>query len=311
MLLFPLRFVVFCLTLIGRRPDICHLNISVYGSTFRKGAMALVCLGLRIPYVLHFHGGPYPAFMKGLPKTAHTVIRYIFAKAERVIVLGEAWRSYVASNLHVAPDRIDVIYNAVSGPASPVDQHATGTCGIAYLGRLEDLKGLDVLVEALRDPQLAQLDWRITLAGEGDRRYESMLRAPELRSRVSFPGWLDADSVAQLLADSKVLVLPSRVENLPLTVLEGMAYGLCVVSTSVGAIPEVITHLVNGILVRPGDVDELRDALCQAIADRDLRARLGSAARKDFLDRFDIRNYSQQLSAVYEKVLRPPSQRQR
>jgi glycosyltransferase involved in cell wall biosynthesis len=180
-------------------------------------------------------------------------------------------------------------------------------CNIAYLGRLEDAKGVDVLVNALRAPEVARLDWRITLAGEGDHKYELALNTPEFRSRVSFPGWLNADAVVQLLSSSKILVLPSRVENLPLTVLEGMAHGLCVVATSVGAIPEVIKHMVNGILVRPGDVDELRAAVVRAVIDQSLRARLGAAARKDFLEHFDAKNYSAKLGAVYERVLGPAS----
>jgi glycosyltransferase involved in cell wall biosynthesis len=306
MIMFPVRFAAFFATLIRRRPDICHLNISVSGSTLRKGAMAFMCLAIGIPYVLHFHGGPYPAFMNRLPELARSTIRFLFARADRVIVLGEVWRSYVTSNLGVAPDRVDVIYNAVSGPASPVAQEAMG-CNIAYLGRLEDAKGVDVLVNALRAPEVARLDWRITLAGEGDHKYELALNTPEFRSRVSFPGWLNADAVVQLLSSSKILVLPSRVENLPLTVLEGMAHGLCVVATSVGAIPEVIKHMVNGILVRPGDVDELRAAVVRAVIDQSLRARLGAAARKDFLEHFDAKNYSAKLGAVYERVLGPAS----
>jgi glycosyltransferase involved in cell wall biosynthesis len=113
MIMFPVRFAAFFATLIRRRPDICHLNISVSGSTLRKGAMAFMCLALGIPYVLHFHGGPYPAFMNRLPELARSTIRFLFARADRVIVLGEVWRSYVTSNLGVAPDRVDVIYNGL------------------------------------------------------------------------------------------------------------------------------------------------------------------------------------------------------
>ena len=75
-----------------------------------------------------------------------------------------------------------------------------------------------------------------------------------LVSRVAVPGWVGSDGVERLIANSSILVLPSFVENLPMSVIEGMAAGLAVVATPVGAVEEIIEHEKTGLLIPPGDV---------------------------------------------------------
>ena len=121
--------------------------------------------------------------------------------------------------------------------------------------------------------------------------------------RVNFTGWLDEPRVRALCADADILVLPSHAEGLAMAVLEGLSYGLAVVTTPVGAHPEVIEPGISGLFVPPGDVDALAAALQRLIDDKDLRRRLGMAARLRFLEKFDVRAYAGRLAQLHRNVL--------
>src|SRR5690606_20382816 len=112
------------------------------------------------------------------------------------------------------------------------------------------------------------LQWTATIAGDGEvDTYRRRAEALGLGSRVTFPGWVDGEQVAALLKESNILVLPSRVENLPLSLLEGMGYALCPVVTPVGAVEDVIRNGENGLLVPVGDAGALAAALARVCAD--------------------------------------------
>src|SRR5262249_9067474 len=125
--------------------------------------------------------------------------------------------------------------------------------------------------------------------------------------KVCFLGWVDETGVSALYADGDVLVLPSYAEGLAISVLEGMSHGLAVVTTPVGAHSEVIEPEASGILVPPGNVAALADALVRVIDDQSLRSRLAKGARDRFLERFDVRRYAARLEQLHTSLFAPHS----
>ena len=89
-----------------------------------------------------------------------------------------------------------------------------------------------------------------------------------------------------------------------MAILEGMAYGLPVISTKVGAIPEVITDGVEGFLIEPGDVEALADRMVRLDTDSALRQRMGEAARARVMKRYSLHAMVDQITAVYNDVLK-------
>ena len=116
---------------------------------------------------------------------------------------------------------------------------------------------------------------------------------------MAFPGWIDQSAASALCAAADILVLPSHSEGLAMSVLEGLAHGLAVVATPVGAHAEVIEQEKSGLFVPPGDTAALGAALARVVGDLSLRERLGPAARQRFLDRFDARSYSVRLARLH------------
>jgi glycosyltransferase involved in cell wall biosynthesis len=145
--------------------------------------------------------------------------------------------------------------------------------------------------------------WTATLAGDGEvaaARRQAL--SAGLGSRVAIPGWLELASRDALLASSDVLVLPSRAENLPMVILEAFANAVPVVSTPVGAIPEVVEHGRNGLLVPCGDVAALAQALRSLVDDPLLARRMGEAAREDHARCYDLSSYVERLAGIWREA---------
>jgi glycosyltransferase involved in cell wall biosynthesis len=117
---------------------------------------------------------------------------------------------------------------------------------------------------------------------------------------------LDAASVAEEFRQADVFVLPSRNEGLPVALIEAMSHGCAIVSTPVGSIADAIISEQTGLLVDIGDSDALAKALFRLVESRELRVRLGAAARTKFAASFTLPNYISELHAVYENVSLQP-----
>jgi glycosyltransferase involved in cell wall biosynthesis len=142
------------------------------------------------------------------------------------------------------------------------------------------------------------------VAGDGNiTETRAEVSAKGLADRVSVPGWVGPEQVVELTSRADVLVLPSREENLPMSVIEGMAAGLAVVTTPVGAVPEIMTDGENGLLVPPGDPVRLASALERVIRDSDLRQRLGSAAKAFHSKELAIVPYWPRLVAIWRSAI--------
>ena len=221
----------------------------------------------------------------------------MFAAAEQTIVLGNEAEHTLRAALELPDARILVLPNAVPDPhPSPrggLASVAAGPVHLVFLGYLSARKGVPELLQALASPALAALPWRATLAGGGPvDEFRARAAALGLADRVAFPGWIDQSASSALCAVADILVLPSYAEGLAMSVLEGLAHGLAVVATPVGAHAEVIEPDQSGLLVPPGDIAALGAALARVVGDRGMRERLRAGARQRFIERFDVRSYS-------------------
>jgi len=293
---------------IASRPSLMHANITGRGSTLRKLVLTTVARMVALPYVLHVHDYDYAADVRARGGVMRRLVRGMFAAAEQTIVLGTEAERTLRAALTLPDARILVLPNAVPdpnpAPRAGVSVSAASPVHLVFLGYLSARKGVPELLEALASPALAALSWRATLAGGGPvDEFCAKATALGLAERVVFPGWIDQPSASALCAAADILVLPSHAEGLAMSVLEGLAHGLAVVATPVGAHAEVIEPDQSGLLVPPGDVGALGAALTRVVSDQALRERLRTGARQRFLDRFDVRSYSARLARLHVGLL--------
>jgi glycosyltransferase involved in cell wall biosynthesis len=291
------------------RPSILHVNITGRGSTGRKLVLTAIARAVALPYVLHIHDYDYAADLHARGGLIQRFVRGMFAGAEQIITLGGEAERTLRAALALPDAPILVLPNAVPDPHPAPRTAATvaaanRTVHLVFLGYLSARKGVPELLEALASPALAALPWRATLAGGGPvDEFQARAAALGLADRVAFPGWIDQPAAGALCAAADVLVLPSHAEGLAMSVLEGLAHGLAVVATPVGAHAEVIEPEQSGLLAPPGDTAALSAALARVIADPALREHLRAGARQRFLDCFDVRSYAARLVRLHVGLL--------
>ena len=160
---------------------------------------------------------------------------------------------------------------------------------VLYAGRLRTRKAVAVLVEAfaeLRQRRTASL----VVAGDGEHRetLEERVRALGLTDSVRFLGTVPRHDMLRWYATADIFCLPSLYEGFPLAILEAMAAGLPVVSTTVSGIPEAVADGRTGLLVPPEKATALAGALDRLASDEALRRELGEAGRRRVADEFSI-----------------------
>jgi glycosyltransferase involved in cell wall biosynthesis len=191
------------------------------------------------------------------------------------------------------------------GQPRPLRRHAR--LQVAFVGRLTEEKGCFDLAAATAAARSAGVDVQVTYAGEERQNGDLALLEREcarlgICDVVKFLGHLPVAELRCLYLDVDVVCLPSYREGLPLVVLEAMAMGLPVIASSVGAVPDVVVDGVTGLLVRPGDVEALRSALCFLAADPGRAAALGEAGRSYVAESASVAAIAGRWREVYREV---------
>ncbi len=287
------------------RARLVHVH-TCSGLTFwRDAVLMLLARMLGGRGLWHIHGGHFERFAGGLPAPGRLALRWLLESASGVIVLGESWAQRLRP---FAPHaRWRVIPNAVPIPPGVRRRHHKAP-GFLFLGDLAPAKGVNDLVAATRLAAEQGFDGVVLLAGGETAQGQ----AAELRRQVERAG---CKEIVRLLgpvtgqrkrrafARADCLVLPSRAEGMPMALLEGMAHGLAVVATRVGAVPEAVRDGVDGVLLDPGDVDSLTRAMLRLAADEPLRHRMGQAARRSVRKNFSIELAAEAIMNVYREAL--------
>jgi glycosyltransferase involved in cell wall biosynthesis len=144
------------------------------------------------------------------------------------------------------------------------------------------------------------LDWRLVVAGGGDAtKLRRLANSLDIGARVHFAGWLDRASADAVLARADALVLPSHHEALPLVLLEAAGMGVPVITTPVGAIPELFCDGESALFVPPGDHVALAAALHRVLTEPEFCARLSRNGQALYQREFTIAPFADALRRLY------------
>jgi len=254
--------------------------------------------------VMHMHGSDFHVFYRALPRWYKRGLVAILRRCERVVVIGDFWRGFVVQELGLDAARVVLIHNGVPPPAEARRDEVPGRAPkFLMLGELGPRKGTPELIAALASPELRARTWTATLAGNGPvEKYHAEIASLGLSDRIFVPGWQSAAQVKALLAEADLFVLPSRLEGLPVAILEAMAGNVAVIATPVGAIGDAIVDGETGLLVPPGDVPALAAAIVRLLDDPSLRLRLAANARARFESMFTIDRTADATAAMYREI---------
>jgi glycosyltransferase involved in cell wall biosynthesis len=288
------------LYLVRKDIDIVHIHLSERGSAIRKMIVAALVILFHTPLIIHAHGSEFHLFYPKLPWIMRWVMRSVFSKCDRFVVLSNSWKSFYLEKLDFSPEQVVVLENPVVIPPQIPNCSTDSMVNLLFLGRVGERKGAYDLLKAFSAlPSNLLESSKLLLAGDGEIDLAIRLSHElNISDRVTVLGWLDSNERNNLLSKVDVFILPSYNEGLPMALLEAMAYALPVITTPVGGIPELITHKANGLLVTPGNIKELTQSLKLLIEDEELRATLGSAALIS-IKPFNINQYCDSLIRLY------------
>jgi len=282
-----------------RRPDVVHVHTS-HRLAFYRASWYVFIAGVlwRRPVVVHIHGSSFDEFARDDSPVAFGTQKLNFGIADRVISLSDYWRTVLServseSKLVVVPNAIDPdeyepSYNIDPPVATFVSNHI----------KRKGIRELVAAIDRLDDP-----DFRIEIAGSGPLSHLAEDLAADSPA-VTYRGYVSETEKRRLIEQSNLYVLPTYAEGLPIALLEGMAGGNAVLTTDVGAIPEVVDKK-SGWVVPPGDVDALTDALREFSENPRATADMGRHNRRIVEDRFAWPVVVERLTDIYRSITRP------
>lgn len=285
------------------------------GADLYHGVLNVMPLAGRVPSVVTIHDlSPFlfPQTFRRVNRTyTRWAIRVACRRATHLIAVSEFTKREIVRWLHVPPERITVTHNGVDTrfrPPDPVElevfrrRKGLPERFILFVGTLEPRKNLPTLLEAYA--QIARdTDAPLIIGGGKGWLYDSIFaKVGELNlgDRVRFAGFLEDDELPLWYAAASVFTLPSLYEGFGIPLIEAMACGTPVVTTSSSSLPEVVGDA--GLIVPPTDADQLGAALLRALGDQglreDLRQRGLAQARK-----FSWLDMAERTLAVYRDVV--------
>lgn len=291
-----------------------HVHMAARGSFWRKWALCgpLPMLGVRV--IVHIHDGTFPDWVATRGPFTRNRLKSFLEKADAVITLSPSWMRTLKP---LAPEAAwEVIRNPVASPpaawmkstaierwGAPSDgDRDPGRKVILFLGRLRAEKGLDeVLSAALAMKHHRPVDeWY--LAGDGDiEAVQQRLLDTGLSTQVRLLGWLDEEEKALALAAADLLVLPSHAEGQPLAVLEAMAWGVPVVASDVGDIPDLLASGA-GLVVPRGDVPALVLAVRRILENPGYAHQMGRQGRLYVQRHHSLERMACDLDRLYRRL---------
>jgi len=237
-------------------------------------------------------------------QTAHTlkvrvyegIERFIMKRADQVHAVSTAMEKHLKG---AGISRVVLVENPLVLRDSPMREERAAGTSLLYVGRLSIEKGVDVLLRALHQ---AQKKYSLTIVGDGAERKNLEDLAHSLgMQNIIFAGF--QNSVQEFLTGADALVMPSRREGLPLTLIEALCAGLPVIASRVGGIPDFVEHGVNGLLCDPDDVDELAKQLEDFLLKRDHLTSNARSRVERLKKRFSIDEWAKKTSQHYASVL--------
>jgi glycosyltransferase involved in cell wall biosynthesis len=278
------------------RPDLIHTHTWKAGFV---GRMAARLSGIPSIYTVHmWHFGPElpPAWRIFGPGLERAASRW----SERTITVSRSG-SEVGRQYRIAePSRMVAIHNGIGDSPERVRPDQNLIPVVVMVARFTSFKDHETIVRAFAELKIPA---HLQLVGDGPTRAatERLVDELDVRDRVEFTG--DRNDVTQLLCRADVFVLASKLDNLPISILEAMRAGLPVIASDVGGISELVIHGETGLLVPPFSVAPMARALADLLVNKGKRLCLGRSGRARYEIQFSLDRMIERTRAVYADVL--------
>ena len=285
--------------------EIIHIHTASNFSFYRKAFFILVTKLFRRPLILHIHGGGFSHFLKKVfnRKIRKKVFIELLYLPDIIICLSEAKATELKSvinfpNIRIIPNPApDIQYLTRKSNYDSLDY-------VLFTGWIEKEKGVFDLISVFSEIIKDNKKCRLILAGKGQiTQSNDLAEKLGINNHVTLTGWLEKEDIYELLTNASAFCLPSYCEGVPMSILEAMAFGLPVVASKVGGVPDIIKNGENGLLFEPGNTKELKEKLFMLLDDDELRKKLGENAKAYVQEKHSLIHVYNKLNLIYKNSL--------
>ena len=252
-----------------RSVKIVHIQGAAFASFERNVFFVKVGKLFGKKIVMHMHCADFESYYNP-SKHKQRIVDTINA-CDLYLVLSDSWKQYFES-IGVKSNIIKVLNNTITPPVTKRVKRSTDILNLLYLGVIGQRKGIYDILNALKDNK-EMFEGKVVLRIGGNQEEEKLqacINEYGLQEMVKFEGFVSGEKKIECLNWADVYILPSFNEGLPIGILEAMSYRHPIISTPVGGIPEVVKDGVNGIMVNPGNVQEIAKAISAFVGDKKL-----------------------------------------
>jgi glycogen synthase len=272
-------------------------------------AVLIASRRLDVPNVVSIQGGD-GHWVGSCCETHRLAMRRVLDHADALLIGGASFRAEVCDRLGCDPARFTLVPGAVdTARFTPAKGREPGDAAssprLLYHGRVDRRKGVLDFLDALALLRERGVPFAATVSGIGPDVEASRERAAEIglaADAVRFTGYADYEHAPELYRQADVFVSPTYAEGFSNTILEAMAAGLPVVSTDTVGVADCLRDGENGLLVQPGDVPALADALARILGDEPLRRRIAAAGLEECRRVYSWNAVGRTIMDVYERV---------
>lgn len=278
--------------------DIIHIHTSEPPSALRKVLFMAVSKLLGKKVIVHFHSFSVDTTIKS---KYQNVYRYLFGKADVVLVLSKYWQDELCRTFEFKDNKVKVLYNPctteVSSKVYPKRKQ------ILYAGTVNARKGYADMIKAFAQIADRYPDWSIVFAGNGEiEEGKALASRLSIAKQTVFLGWVRGEEKDKAFKEASIFCLPSYAEGFPMGVLDAWAYGLPVITTPVGGIPDIAIDGKNCLLFNPGDVDNLAKLMDKMMSSVELRKLVASESYELAKGIFSVEKVTERLENIYQDL---------
>lgn len=255
----------------------------------------LALLG-RKKIIMHIHMGNQ---LKN--HTQNELFKWCLRRANLILLLAKKWQSLFHDLYADIKTPTTVLYNACEYvPEVPLEEKENIIIMAAYLN---DNKAPDLLLKAWKQIGHQFPNWKIYLLGNGDvERFEKMAQSLELSDSVKFTGYVVGKEKEDYFRKASIYCMCSYEEGFPMSVLEAWANNICVLTTPVGGLPDVLEDGKNALVFNFGDWQELSKKLSFLIENKKNRQEMAEYSRGLVYQRFSVRELNNEVLQIYESI---------
>lgn len=288
--------------IVFNKPALVHIHSSFGGSFYRKLPFIYMSSWFKIPIINHIHGSAISELYTDASQKKKRMVEKCFDKCQYLVVLSEEWKEKIKVIKTDTPTVVIQNYSTIHKEC--IRKKKNEMKNVLFLGFITKLKGCFDIPQIAEKVIEQNKKIKFILAGTGEvEKLQEVLKKKNLEKYFVFPGWVKMEEKQKLLKNADIFLLPSYTEAMPMSILEAMGYGLPIVASDVGGIPQLVEKNKNGFMARPGEINKFAEAILKIIEDEKLAFDMGKASMEKAYNQYSLEKHIDKVSKLYKMTL--------